>query len=371
VGATDEDCVHRRSVTRCEQTIKGVTVVTRRIRVFVSSPGDVQDERRQCGEVIQELNTTLRALIPERDTELELVRWETHTHPDLTGSPQAVVDQQIDHDYEIFLGIMWSRFGTPTPTAGSGTEHEFRAAQRSWEEARRPAHLLFYFCEAPMAPAMAGQMADVLAFRTELSQLGLVGSYEDRNRFRDKVRRDLILVLSRLLNVGATAAQVAGEVASRVTDTDLAIVRDQVRNESQEYQTLRDTMPPGDRRTRRMEVVASRLRSFAQSLYPLLPELIASDQPGYRLAAVCALQAIPTAAHIDWLAERVCVEKPFIGYHAALALLDAARALPFAQLSQVAAAVDRAEECSERLRTDTDRANTLGYARRELARRTR
>ena len=351
---------------------KGVTGVTRRIRVFVSSPGDVQDERRQCGEVIQELNTTLRALIPERDTELELVRWETHTHPDLTGSPQAVVDQQIDHDYEIFLGIMWSRFGhsntygwlryrARVPRGATWLGGGSSPGSPSTSTSARH----------PWRPRWRAKMADVLAFRTELSQLGLVGFYEDRNRFRDKVRRDLILVLSRLLNVGATAPQVAGEVASRVTDTDLAIVRDQVRNESQEYQTLRDTMPPGDRHRATWRSWRPTLRSFAQSIYPLLPELIASDQPRSRLAAVCALQAIPTAAHIDWLAERVCVEKPFIGYHAALALLDTTPHLPFAQLSQVAAAVDRAGECSQRLRTDTDRANTLGYARRELVRRTR
>ena len=345
--------------------------MTQRIRIFVSSPGDVQDERRQCGEVVQELNTTLRALIPERDAELELVRWETHTHPDLTGNPQAVVDDQIDPDYEIFLGIMWSRFGTPTSTAGSGTEHEYRAARRGWEEARRPAHLLFYFCEEPIAPAKAGQLNAVLAFRNELSQQGLVGSYEDRARFGDQVRRDLVLLLSRLLNVGAAPAQIANEAARRVTDADLAIARGQVRKESEEYQTLRETMPPGDRRTRRMEVVASRLRTLAQSVYPLLPELLASDQPGDRLAAVCALQAIPTDGHLDWLGERVCVERQFIGYHATVALLAAARALPLERLSQVAAALDRAEECSQRMRTDTDRATTLGYARRELARRTR
>jgi Domain of unknown function (DUF4062) len=356
-------------------TVEDVGPVTRRIRIFVSSPGDVADERRQCGEVVQELNLTLRALIPARDVELELVRWETHTHPDLTGNAQAVVDDQIDPDYDIFLGIMWSRFGTPTPTAGSGTEHEFRAAKRGWEEARHPTHLLFYFCEAPISAALAGQMADqlksVYAFRTELSQQGLVGSYQDRDRFGDKVRRDLVLVLSRLLSAEAPPAQVADEAARSVTDAELAIVQEQVRTESEAYQSIRDTMSAGDQRTRRMEVVASRLRTLAQSVYPLIPELVASSHPGDHLAAVCALQAIPNATYLGWLGDRVCVEKPFVGYHATLALLEAARSLPVEQMGLVAAAAGRAEECSRRLRTDTDRAATLGYVRRELARRTR
>ena len=42
-------------------------------------------------------------------------------------------------------------------------------------------------------------------------------------------------------------------------------------------------------------------------------------------AAVSILEAIPNADHLPWLAERISVEKAFIGYHAAIALLNAAR----------------------------------------------
>lgn len=348
--------------------------MTRRVQVFVSSPGDVTDERRQCGEVVEELNTTLRALTPERDTELELLRWETHTHPDLVGNPQAVVDEQLDEDYDIFLGIMWSRFGTPTPTAGSGTEHEFRAARQGWEDRRRPRHLLFYFCEAPVKPSFAGanaaQLAAVHRFRTELSQLGLIGSYEDRSRFGDRVRRDLVLVLSRLLAGPAPTAAGAGTPLSRgASEAELAIARGRVRVEADAYQRLRRTMPPGDARTRRMEVVASRLRSLGQSTATLLPELVASREPGERLAAVCALQAVPDAGYLEWLADRICEEKPFVGYHAALALLHAARLLPPEDLPRLNEALERANTCADRAGPDSDRSMTLRHAHREMARR--
>src|SRR5690349_14720600 len=125
-----------------------VTVTRRKVRIFVSSPDDVPSERIQCGEAVAELNQTLVALLPGAGVELELVRWETHTHPELTVGPQAAVDDQLAADYEIFIGIMWTRFGTPTSSAGSGTEHEFREAYRNWQERRQPAYILFYFCEA-------------------------------------------------------------------------------------------------------------------------------------------------------------------------------------------------------------------------------
>lgn len=347
----------------------------RRIRIFVSSPGDLNDERDQCGVVVQELNTTLHALLPKKGVELELIRWETHTHPDLTGEPQRVVDDQIETDYHIFVGMMWTRFGTSTSRAGSGTEHEFRSAYAGWEERRLPAHLLFYFCEAPIPATLAWESADELkainGFRTELGQKGLTGSYEVRANFGDKLRRDLVLVLSKLLRADEPPAQVAERTAGRALDTDLAIVRQRVAPAAQEYEQLRDTLPSGPFRTRRMEVVASHLRTLAQSTFALLPELMASDSPGERLAAVSALQAIPDVRYLDWLAERFSAEKPFIAYHAALALLAAARELPHDELGQLGAALRQAESSAARLRPDTDRARTLKFVDEEFQRRHR
>src|SRR3954470_19122233 len=119
----------------------------RLIRIFGSSPGDLTHEQEQLGAVVQELNATVRALVPEEGLGLELIRWQTHTHPDLGSEPQAVVDDQLGYDYDVYVGMMWSRFGTPTSQAGSGTEQEFRSAYAGWEQRRRPSHVLFYFCE--------------------------------------------------------------------------------------------------------------------------------------------------------------------------------------------------------------------------------
>ena len=56
---------------------------SRTIRIFASSPGDLADEREQLGAIVQELNSTVRALVPDKAVSLELIRWETHTHPDV------------------------------------------------------------------------------------------------------------------------------------------------------------------------------------------------------------------------------------------------------------------------------------------------
>jgi hypothetical protein len=42
---------------------------------------------------------------------------------------------------------------------------------------------------------------------------------------------------------------------------------------------------------------------------------------------VAILQRTPKPDYIDWIAERLSAEKPFVGYHASIALLIAVRTL--------------------------------------------
>ncbi len=91
-----------------------------KINVFVASPGDVDLERDAVAKVVNEVNFALAIIAPEKDTSLELKQWKTHVHPEM-GRPQGVINKQIG-SYDIFIGLMWKRFGTATGVANSGTE---------------------------------------------------------------------------------------------------------------------------------------------------------------------------------------------------------------------------------------------------------
>src|SRR6266536_3991342 len=98
------------------------------VQVLVSSPSDLVDERDIVAEAVAELNTTWRK---SGSVQLAVLRWETDTRPAIGGSPQSIVNAQLGDDYDIFIGIMGARFGTPTDAAGSGTEEESdRAVKR-------------------------------------------------------------------------------------------------------------------------------------------------------------------------------------------------------------------------------------------------
>ena len=354
-----------------------IPTTLRRIRIFVASPGDVQDERAQLGRVVQELNQILTTLVPEAGLVLELVRWETHVHPGLGADAQDVVTRQLQIDeYDVFVGVFWRRFGTPTARAESGTEEEFRIAHHAWKELGRPIQIMTYFCRAlapPPEDSEAGaQLQKVVKFREELFKEGLARDYGEHAEFADSVRNDLVLVLGQMLHAKSSPSAIAAQADHASTDDDRGAVRERIRVLAHEYDSMRAPitgMLPGAERTRKMEVVASKMRGLALSAHPFLSELIQSQSAGERLAAVSTLEAIPEVSYLPWLAERLGSEKPFVGYHAALGLLSAARSLDVEDLPSVQTAVDVARRGIRRKRSDADRETVLGYTEDELLRR--
>lgn len=121
--------------------------------------------------------------------------------------------------------------------------------------------------------------------------------------------------------------QAAQQVAQIAQQGDISLVRQKVWELAQEYEQTRSSQPPGDARTRQLEIVVTKMRTLAIAALPLLPELTSSLTPGQRLAAVAILQVKPNGSYVDWLAARLAAEKPFIGFQASVALLTAVRTL--------------------------------------------
>ncbi|MBN1348712.1 NACHT domain-containing protein, partial [candidate division KSB1 bacterium] len=164
----------------------------KKISVFLSSPGDVERERQMVEAVIAQLNRMLGEYL---DITLELKQWKTHVIPDM-GRAQEIINKQIGK-YDIFLGIMWKRFGTPTGKAESGTEEEFNIAYRNWQRYRRP-HILFYFSQAPYTPqdsAEIEQWGKVFKFKQEYWEKGLCYEYPSPEAFADLLREHLAKIL--------------------------------------------------------------------------------------------------------------------------------------------------------------------------------
>jgi hypothetical protein len=163
------------------------------LTVFVASPSDLDEERNRLEEVIRDLNTTWARELTIR---LDLVRWETHAYPSFGDDAQAVINEQLPDDYDLFIGLMWYRFGTPTARAGSGTLEEFQRTKERFDRDPSALQLMVYFKDAPapVSPSKLDheQLAKVSQFRDSLGEEGaLYWSFTSVDDFERKVRLHL------------------------------------------------------------------------------------------------------------------------------------------------------------------------------------
>lgn len=92
------------------------------IRAFLASPGDLQEERKAIREVVDEFN---ESWANELGYQVELIGWEETVAG--FGRPQHLINQDLDR-CDLFLGMIWKRWGTPPDLTGeftSGFEEEF------------------------------------------------------------------------------------------------------------------------------------------------------------------------------------------------------------------------------------------------------
>jgi hypothetical protein len=158
-----------------------------RLRILMASPGDVAKERNHASALAEELN---RGMAAQAGFVLDMVRWETHVSPGM-GRPQQVVFDQLG-PIDIFVGVMWKHFGTPSGVAGSGTEEEFNQALASFQQTGRP-RMLCYFSRAPIEPPAtveaAEQLLKVVQFPGPRGRCRSEGELHNRDRVQRKAAR--------------------------------------------------------------------------------------------------------------------------------------------------------------------------------------
>lgn len=137
--------------------------------IFLSSPSDLESERNEIPQVISELNQTYGS---SNNIHFDLLKWETHSAPGISKEyTQQIINQDIGNDYDIFIGIIWKKFGTKTQVAESGTEEEFLNALTRYENGEN-IQILFYFkSEAiPFNEIVPEQITKINNFKEGLKQ---------------------------------------------------------------------------------------------------------------------------------------------------------------------------------------------------------
>ena len=123
-----------------------------------------------------------------------------------------------------------------------------------------------------------------------------------------------------------------------------------------QYDAVRRTMPSSSRRTQILTRILVQMRALGPSLSKLIETYKASGSPGTRLAAVAMMQMEPDKADLRWLVDRFSMENPFIFYHAALALQNAANGQPDEKFLLVKEAAERALSMVKSFNGEPDRS---------------
>jgi hypothetical protein len=187
-----------------------------KLKIFLASPSDVATERRHVGKVIEEINRTVAA---DKGIVLEVVSSE-NAFPGYGKDGQAILNEQIGkmQEYELFIGIMWNRIGTPTPRAKSGTAEEFGRAVTALKRKRKPL-VWFYFREAPVHLTTIEdlrQREEALKFKAKFRGKGLFREYKTPANFRDQLREHLTLWLNEYTS-GASKPRTAAKKQTKKT----------------------------------------------------------------------------------------------------------------------------------------------------------
>jgi hypothetical protein len=170
-----------------------------KIRIFIASPGDTQEERISASQIIEELNK----INPIENIEFELIKWETHTYSGIGDDAQDVINKEIDDNYDIFIGLMWKKFGSPTKRSSSGTEEEFLRALEIYNRKSQPIKILFYFSQTAISPKDIDteQLDKINQFKTSLQETGVYyWDYSNIKEFEGFLRVHISKAARELIN---------------------------------------------------------------------------------------------------------------------------------------------------------------------------
>ncbi|MCK5375383.1 MAG: DUF4062 domain-containing protein, partial [Alphaproteobacteria bacterium] len=156
--------------------------------VFISCPSDVSKDREVVENTVKTFSETCCSgkKITFKTVHLDKV-------PAKMGKPaQEHIHEKIN-DYDLYIGLMGKRFGTPTKNFGSGTEDEFRTALKKCQDGE-DIYVSFLFkdinLDTPSIDEME-QYIEVKKFKESISDDGLYMPYNSNEALNNEITKIL------------------------------------------------------------------------------------------------------------------------------------------------------------------------------------
>lgn len=145
----------------------------KRVTIAVASPGDLRPEREAVLRVFANWNDN------NQQATLTAKMWEFAV-PELGGHPQKILNKRLLDSSDLLIAMFWSKLGTPTPTAPSGTVEEIR----EFIEKKGAQRVMLYFCNRPVPVDIdPTELMRLNAFKEEIRKEGLYQQFASVEEF--------------------------------------------------------------------------------------------------------------------------------------------------------------------------------------------
>lgn len=179
------------------------------IRLFLASSNDMIKFRDSSQKIVDELNLTIGEHF---DVSIQLFRWEKKIVPSMGRPQQIIFDQSNFDNIDIFIGILGSRFGTPTggydsnnQEYESGTQEEYDRAYSNYRKTGRP-FIMVFKNDAPLKPGtfdieQYNKVQKFLEqFETSSKNPGIFCKFKSINDFQKEFRISLTKQILRIID---------------------------------------------------------------------------------------------------------------------------------------------------------------------------
>lgn len=157
---------------------------------MIAAPSDVTEEKKVIRHTIDRWN----ALHSEsQGVVLTPISWDTHSRPAMGASPQDILNSQLLHRSDLLVAVFWTRLGTPTDKAVSGTVEEIEEHIK----AEKPVMIYFSNRDAPR-PASESELQQIRRLNEFIEACrpkGLVEDYNTLEEFKGKIYDQLSVAI--------------------------------------------------------------------------------------------------------------------------------------------------------------------------------
>lgn len=215
------------------------------LNVFVASPSDLSPERKVLREVADRINKVFGRRM---GIQLELLGWED-TLPGFSR-PQSLINSDVE-SCDLFIGILWKRWGTDSGKFSSGFEEEFQIARKR-KIANEDLDIWIYFKQVDneILSDPGEQLKTVVKFKKEIVEQKelLFKEFTDEQYFEKLIHDDLTaFLLNTLNNLSKESIDQPASQASVIVDSPPS---DQISTPNDQlvsvYETLTEKLKLGD-----------------------------------------------------------------------------------------------------------------------------